>query len=464
MGSGPAGFFVAKHLLRQPALHVLLDMYEKLPMPFGLVRYGVAPDHQKIKAITKVFEQVASLPTFRLLANVEVGRHITTQELATYYHQTVFTVGSQSDRLLNIPGEDLIGSHPASDFVAWYNGNPLFRDYQFDLSQERAAIVGAGNVAIDVARILCRTRAELLRTDIADYALEALSASKVREVYLLGRRGPAQAAFTNPEVKELGEMEDAEPVVLPAEATLDALSRQDLEATPNKTIQKKVELLESYATRARTGKARRLTLRFFVSPVELLGNASGQVAGVRLVQNQLVRNATGQLQPVATERFETLPAGLVFRSVGYRGDPLAGVPFAEKAGVFPNDLGRLLDPETQQPLLGQYTAGWIKRGPSGVIGSNKPDAIETVTAMLADREAGRLMHPPQPQTAAIDKLLAERQTRIITYAHWRQLDAREQALGAAAGRPRVKITSMPQIDEVLRQKPHGEAIAGAGLK
>jgi len=312
--------------------------------------------------------------------------------------------------------------------------------------------VGVGNVAIDVARILCRTREELLRTDIADYALEALSASKVREVYLLGRRGPAQAAFSNPELKELGEMEGADPVVLPAEATLDDLTMQDLQATPNKTIQKKVEHLQSYATRARTGKARRLTLRFLVSPVELLGNASGQVAGLRLVRNQLARNATGQLQPVATEAFETLPAGLVFRSVGYRGDPLAGVPFAEKAGVFLNDLGRLLDPQTQQPLPGQYTAGWIKRGPTGVIGSNKPDAIETVAAMLADRDAGRLMHPPQPKIAAIDSLLADRQTQIITYADWQQLDAREQALGVVAGRPRVKITSLRQVDEVLRRK------------
>lgn len=453
VGSGPAGFFVAKHLLKQPALHVLIDMYEKLPMPFGLVRYGVAPDHQKIKAIIKVFEQVASLPHFRLLGNVEVGRHITTQELATYYHQTVFTVGSQSDRRLNIPGEDLIGSHPASHFVAWYNGNPLFRDYQFDLSHERVAIVGVGNVAIDVARILCRTPAELQRTDIADYALEALSASKVREVYLLGRRGPAQAAFSNPELKELGEMEDADPVVLPAEVTLDELSMQDLHATPNKTIQRKVEHLQTYATRGPTGKTRRLTVRFLVSPVELLGNENGQVAGVRLVRNQLQRNSTGGLQPVATEAFETLPVGLVFRSVGYHGNPLSGIPFAEKAGVFLNNLGRLLDPQTQQPLAGQYAAGWIKRGPSGVIGSNKPDAIETVACMLADREAGRLLHPLQPHTAAIDRLLAERQPHIITYANWRQLDAREQALGAATGRPRVKITSMPQIIEVLGQKP-----------
>ena len=452
VGSGPAGFYAAEHLLKQPGLHALLDMYEMLPMPFGLVRYGVAPDHQKIKSVTKAFELVASRPNFRLLGNVEVGRHVTTQELAQYYHQVVFTVGAQSDRRLGIPGEDLIGSHPATHFVAWYNGHPQFRDYQFDLTQECVAIVGVGNVAIDVARILCRTRAELLRTDVADYALEALSASKVREVYLLGRRGPAQAAFSNPEIKELGEMEGADPVVLPAEAALDELSMQELRTTPDKTVQKKVELLQAYATRKLTGKARRLNLRFLVSPVELLGNAHGQVAGMRIVRNVLQQNSTGGLQPVATDQFETLPAGLVFRSVGYRGIPLDGLPFAERAGVFPNNLGRLLDPQTQQPITGHYTAGWIKRGPSGVIGTNKPDAVETVACMLADREAGVLIHPAHPQTDAVDALLAERQTQMVSYADWQRLDKLEQTLGAATGQPRIKFTSMPQVVEALGRK------------
>ena len=449
VGSGPAGFYAAEHLLKQPGLHVVLDMYEMLPMPFGLVRYGVAPDHQKIKSVTKAFESVASRPNFRLLGNVEVGRHITTKELQNYYHQIVFTVGAQSDRRLGIPGEDLIGSHPATHFVAWYNGHPLFRDYQFDLTQECVAIVGVGNVAIDVARILCRTRAELARTDIADYALAALSASKVREVYLLGRRGPAQAAFSNPEIKELGEMEGADPIVLPAEAALDELSTQELLTTPDKTARRKVELLQAYATRAPTGKARRLNLRFLVSPVELLGNAAGQVAGLRIVRNVLQKNAAGALQPVATDAFETLPAGLVFRSVGYRGIPLAGVPFADRAGVILNSLGRILDPQTQVPVAGHYTAGWIKRGPSGVIGTNKPDAVETVVCMLADREAGVLLQPAHPQIDAVDALLHERQPQLVTYADWQQLDKKEQILGAASGRPRVKFTSMPEVVAAL---------------
>ena len=449
VGSGPAGFYAAEHLLKQPGLHVVLDMYEMLPMPFGLVRYGVAPDHQKIKSVTKAFESVASRPNFRLLGNVEVGRHITTQELQNYYHQIVFTVGAQSDRRLGIPGEDLIGSHPATHFVAWYNGHPLFRDYQFDLTQECVAIVGVGNVAIDVARILCRTRAELARTDIADYALAALSASKVREVYLLGRRGPAQAAFSNPEIKELSEMEGADPIVLPAEAALDELSTQELRTTPDKTARRKVELLQAYATRAPTGKSRRLNLRFLVSPVELLGNAAGQVAGLRIVRNVLQKNAAGALQPVATDAFETLPTGLVFRSVGYRGTPLAGVPFADRAGVILNSLGRILDPQTQVPVAGHYTAGWIKRGPSGVIGTNKPDAVETVVCMLADREAGVLLQPAHPQIDAVDALLQERQPQLVTYADWQQLDQKEQTLGAASGRPRVKFTSMPEVVAAL---------------
>src|SRR5207248_5435342 len=262
--------------------------------------------------------------------------------------------GRQTDRRMGIPGEDLEGSHPATEFVAWYNGHPDYRDCRFDLSQERAAVVGVGNVAIDVARILCRSPQELATTDIADHALEALRSSRIKEVYLLGRRGPAQAAFTNPEVKELGELADADVTARPDEVELDPLSRAAVERSQDRATQKKVEILKAYARRQPTGKSRRLTLRFLVSPVDLIADGAGGVAALRLVRNELYATSTGALQPRATGHFENLPVGLVFRSVGYRGVPLPGVPFNESWGVILNDKGRVLDSDTKQPIVGEY--------------------------------------------------------------------------------------------------------------
>ncbi|MGQ0600934.1 MAG: FAD-dependent oxidoreductase [Anaerolineales bacterium] len=462
LGSGPAAFYAAEHLLKQTNLLIDVDMFDRLPTPFGLVRGGVAPDHQKIKTVTKAYDQIASHPRFRFFGNVEFGTHVTLADLRAHYHQILYATGAQTDRRMGIPGEDLAGSHAATEFVAWYNGHPDYRDHQFDLSQERVAVVGVGNVAIDVARVLCRTPAELARTDIADYALDALRQSKVKEVYLLGRRGPAQAAFTTPEVKELGEMEGCDPVVLPAEAELDALSKAQVAAGADRSVLRKVEILQGYAARAHTGKGKQLHIRFLVSPLELIGDANGHVAKMRLVKNVLVASETGTLNAKATDEFETLSVGLVFRSVGYRGVPLPEVPFNERWGVILNEKGRVLDPDTKAARMGEYTTGWIKRGPSGVIGTNKPDSVETVTCMLADLAAGKVLNLAQPTAAAAEALIRTRQPNIVTYADWRMLDVLELKRGQAVGRPRLKFTSVDEMLAALKSPESALPPAPAG--
>lgn len=439
MGAGPTGFYLAEHLLRHESLAVSVDMIDRLPTPHGLVRLGVAPDHQKIKAVTAAFDRVAADPRFRFWGGAELGKDLHVSDLREHFHQIVYATGAQTDRRMGIPGEDLLGSHPATEFVAWYNGHPDYRDHEFDLSHERVLVVGVGNVAVDVARILSRTPEELATTDIADDALAVLRGSRVREVYLVGRRGPAQAAFTNPEIKELGELEGAELAVRPEEVELDPLSRAEIERNKDRATARKVEILQGFARRPRGGKPRLLTIRFLVSPVELLGDDAGRVRGIRLVRNELYATPTGTLQPRPTAETEELPVGLVFRSVGYRGVPLPGVPFNEAWGVILNERGRVLDPDTKQPKLGEYTAGWIKRGPSGVIGTNKPDAAETVLGMMQDLEQGRVRTPERPEPDAFEALVRSRQPRVLTYPDWLQLDAIERQRGAAQGRPRVKF-------------------------
>jgi ferredoxin--NADP+ reductase len=431
---------------------VEVDLIDRLPTPYGLVRLGVAPDHQKIKFVTTAFDKVAANPRFRFYGGVELGKDVTVADLRTHYHQIVYCTGAQTDRRMGIPGEDLTGSHPATEFVAWYNGHPDYRHCEFDLSQERVAVVGVGNVAVDVVRILCRTPEELATTDIADYALEALRRSRVKEVYLLGRRGPAQAAFTNPEIRELGELADADVAARPDEVELDQLSRAAVERSQDRATLKKVEILKEYARRQPSGKSRRLTLRFLVSPVELTGDPRGRVAAMRLVRNELYATSTGALQPRATEQFEDLPVGLVFRSVGYRGVPLPGVPFNESWGVILNDKGRVLDPSTKQPLMGEYTAGWIKRGPTGVIGTNKPDAAETVECMVEDVARGAVLEPAHPATAAAEELIRQRQASYISYADWLKLNELEVARGRPQGRPRVKFTSFEEMLTALGRR------------
>ena len=405
------------------------------------------PDHLKIKTVTKVFDGIAANPRFRFFGNVEFGTDLTLADLKQYYHQILFATGAQTDRRMGIPGEDLPGSHPATEFVAWYNGHPDFRDHQFNLQVEHAAVVGVGNVAIDVARLLSLSRDELLASDAADYAVEALANSKIKVVYLLGRRGPAQAAFTNPEIKEIGDLADCDVVTRPDEMQLDELSAASIAG--DRTVQKKVEILQGYAIERSLTRPKTLYLRFLVSPVELIADEQGCVSKMRLVRNMLFAGDAGSLRPKPTDQFEEIDVGLVFRSVGYRGVPLPDVPFNDRWGVILNQAGRVLDPETKQPLTGLYTSGWIKRGPSGVVGTNKPDSVETVTCMLEDLRAGSILQPGHPDAASIEQLVQERQPGYFSFADWKRLDALEVERGQAIGRPRLKFTSVEEMKQAL---------------
>ena len=450
IGAGPAGFYAAAHLLKQDHVTIEVDLYDKLPTPYGLVRGGVAPDHQKIKNVVRQYAKTASHDNFRFFGNVEFGPDITLGDLKKFYHQICFTTGTQTDRQLGIPGEDLGRSHSATEFVAWYNGHPDYKDLTFDLSQERVAVIGVGNVAVDVARILCRTHEELSKTDIADYALEALQHSNVKEVFMLGRRGPSQAAFTNPEVKELGEMQDADIRVLKEEATLDALSQAHLEANPDRTTRRKVEIIEEFSKKELENKSKTLTIRFLVSPTEIYGDADGNVAGMKLVKNELYKTDSGGLRPRATENTEDLPVGLVFRSVGYRGVPLPDLPFRSDWALIRNEKGRIQDDETHEHIVGLYTAGWIKRGPSGVIGTNKQDAVETVECMLEDLAAEKLNHPEDPDATAAEAFILSQKPEAFSFKDWEHLDALEMEKGSKQGRPRVKFTDVRNMIDAIK--------------
>jgi ferredoxin--NADP+ reductase len=452
IGAGPAGFFVAQHLTQQAEVAVAVDLYERLPMPFGLVRYGVAPDHEEIKRVARSFEKTAAKPNVRLFANVEFGALVTIDDLRHHYHQVCFATGAQTDRRLGIPGEDLAGSHAATEFVAWYNGHPGYRHCAFDLSCDRAAVIGVGNVAVDVARILLRAPDELATTDIADYALDALRRSRVREVVMLGRRGPLQAAFTNAELKELGELAGVDVIVRPQEVDLDPASQAALEQAADRSLERKLEILRGFAAREPRGQPRRLILRFLVSPLELGAGPNGHVAAMRVGRNVLRPDGRGVLQAHPTGATEDLSVGLVFRSVGYRGIPLPGVPFDDRSGTVPNLGGRVLDPASGRPIPGLYVSGWLKRGPSGVIGTNKPDAAETVKLMLEDAARSATLRPDAPDPEAVERLVRQRQPAVVTYRDWRRIDELEVSKGEPLGRPRVKFTAAAEALAALRAR------------
>lgn len=452
VGAGPAGLFTADALVKNKSFDVSVDVLERWPTPYGLVREGVAPDHQSIKGVTRVFDRVLQHPRVRFFGNVAFGEAVTRSGLNALYDQVVYAVGAQTDRRMGIDGEDLGGSWPATDFVRWYNGQPDCVDLTFDLSVERAVVVGNGNVAVDVARILLTDPEVLARTDIADHALEALRQSRVREVVMLGRRGPAQAKFTNVELKELGKLDGVDVVVTPEELELDFASSSAVE---DRRVSRNLEILHEYAERVTTDAARRLTFRFLVSPVALLAS-DGDVASVRLEKNRLTQSEGGYLAAEGTGNYETLEAGLVFRSVGYRGVALPDVPFDDRRGIIPNREGRVLDAPDGDPVPGEYVVGWIKRGPDGVIGTNKACAAETVGHMLED--AGRLSTDPDESAVhpdAILAVLAERCPDYVTADDWRRLDELELARGDAEDRPRVKVV---RVDEMLdHMRKRGEA-------
>jgi len=458
IGSGPAGFYAAGHLLKDSAGRFEVDMLERLPTPWGLVRSGVAPDHPKIKSVTRVYEKTAAHPRFRYFGNVTFGVHISRDEMLERYHAIVYATGSPADRSLGIPGEELPGSHAATEFVGWYNGHPDHTDLEFDLlSARRAVVIGNGNVALDVARMLVLAPSELAPTDTADHALAVLAASQVCEVVIVGRRGPAQAAFTNPELLELGELADADVIVDPQELDR-ALAVTDPDSETDAISRRNVEILRSYADRKPAGRRKRIVLRFLLSPAALLPDEHGRVGAVELIRNELVPSPGGGLRAQPTDERETIPAGLAFRAIGYRGIPLPGVPFDERSAVIPNEAGRVLDPHTGVALPGEYVVGWIKRGPSGVIGTNKRDAQETVDAILADLSPSGERNgnaparvsahvPSDPDPAAVEELLRARQPALVTYAGWEAIDRHERALGERAGRPRIKLT---RIEELLQ--------------
>jgi ferredoxin--NADP+ reductase len=444
VGSGPAGFYAAGALL-DAEVPVEVDMIERLPTPWGLVRLGVAPDHPKLKSVSRAFERIADKPGFRFLGNVELGRDLKHGDLARLYDAVVYAVGAQSDRRLGIPGEDLPGSWSATEFVAWYNGHPDFQDLSFDLNVGRAVVIGNGNVALDVARMLALTPEELAPTDTTEQAIAAIGGSTLREIVVLGRRGPAQASFTTPELQELGELAGADVAVDAADLELDAASEAVLEHDTN--ARRNLEVLRGFSERKPSGKPKTLRLRFLVSPVAIHGDE--RVESVEVVQNRL-EECDGRQVAVPTDEHEALECGLVFRSVGYRGVAVPDVPFDERRGTIRNDGGRVLD-EGGEPLPAVYCAGWIKRGPTGIIGTNKKDANETVALLLEDAAAGRLRHSPEATAEAVDALLGERNVDAVLYAGWASIDDVERAAGEKLGRPRVKLVTWDQLLEASRQ-------------
>jgi ferredoxin/flavodoxin---NADP+ reductase len=449
IGAGPSGFYAAGALLKNkqhPDLVAEIDLFDKLPTPFGLVRAGVAPDHPKIKSVTRIFEKTAADPRFRFFGGVELGRDLSREDLLRHYHVVLYTFGTNTDRRLWIDGEELPGSVPATEFVAWYNGHPDAAGAQFDLSAPRAVVIGNGNVAIDVARMLLLPREELAGTDTADHAIDAIAGAGVREVQILGRRGPAQAAFTNPELLELGEMTDVDVIVDPADLELDEHSLAALDQAGEATARKNVEILREYAARPLLGASKRIVLRFLVSPSRLEGD--GRVERIVLEHNELVAEA-GALRARGTGREEVLDTGLVFRAVGYKGVPIAELPFDDRAGLIRNADGRVLD-DSGAPCHGEYTAGWIKRGPSGVIGTNKKCANDTVEAVLNDWTTDHLNAPEDPTREGIDALLAERVANRVDWGGWQAIDAAEQAAGEPQGRPRVKLVTYDALNDAAR--------------
>jgi ferredoxin/flavodoxin---NADP+ reductase len=438
IGAGPSAFYAAAALIAQKDVEVRVDIFDRLFAPYGLVRYGVAPDHPKIKSVAALYEKTALDPRVRVFGCVEFGKHITLDDLRPLYDQVVFATGAQSDRNLEIPGENLPGSMSATEFVAWYNGHPDYRDLKPNLDIEGVVVVGMGNVAMDVARILAKSYDELKVTDIADHALEALKHSKVKNIYVLGRRGPAQAKFTNPEIKEFGHLEIADPVVLADELKLDPDSQKAVDG--DRLNRQNLDFLREYAARGLGSKPRKVHFRFLVSPVQITGK--GKVEAVKIERNRLTSTPDGYLNCEGIGEFETLKAGMVLRSVGYYGVALPGVPYNKKKGTIPNDHGRILI-EEGKVLPGAYVVGWAKRGPTGVIGTNKKDAEETVALMLEDVKSLRRV-----DTAGdVADVLKHCGCTPVMFPEWQKMNAAEIDRGKAGNRPRVKFLT---ADEARR--------------
>ena len=448
IGAGPAGFYAAEKLLKQPDIVLTIDIFNRFPTPFGLVRDGVAPDHQSIKAVVRVFDKILADPRVRFFGNVTYGVDIHHQDLKQFYDQIIYAVGAQADRRMGIPGEDLPNTYPALSFVGWYNGHPDYRDLPIDLSCERAVVVGNGNVAMDVTRILGMSPDTLQKTDIADHALEKLRESKIREVVVLGRRGAAQAAFTTPEIKELGKLEGVDVIVDPHNIELDSASLVGIES--DRTAKANLECLHTYATRTEHTAPRRIIMRFLASPVEIVG-VNGRITAVRIERNELVMDSNGGLRSKGTGTFDHIEAGLVLRSIGYRSVPIEGVPFDHATSTINNIAGQVVHPNTGEVVPGEYVVGWAKRGPTGLIGNNKPDSAATVEAMLVDLPNLQGIRDDFRDLSQIVAYLQERDIDYVTYQDWKILDKYEIASGSEQERPRVKVTNVPEMMAVIHQ-------------
>jgi ferredoxin/flavodoxin---NADP+ reductase len=448
IGAGPAGFYAAETLLKQSDLVLTIDIFNRFPTPFGLVRDGVAPDHQSIKAVVRVFDKILADQRVRFFGNVTYGVDIHHQDLLQFYDQIIYAVGAQADRRMGIAGEEMSNVFPALSFVGWYNGHPDYCDLPIDLSGARAVVVGNGNVAMDVTRMLVLTPEALRKTDIADHALEKLRKSNLREVVLLGRRGAAQAAFTTPEIKELGKLEGVDVVVDPHNIELDPASLADIEA--DRTARANLECLRGYATRTVHTAPRRITIRFLASPAEIVG-VDGRMTGVKIEHNELVVDSNGGLRSKGTGSFEIIEASLILRSIGYRSVPIEGVPFDHATSTINNIAGQVVHPNTGEVVPGEYVVGWAKRGPTGLIGNNKPDSAATVGAMLADLPTLRGIQGDLRDPSRMVALLHERGIDYVTYQDWKILDRYEVATGSEQGRPRVKVTAVPEMMAVIHQ-------------
>ncbi len=424
VGSGPAGFYTAESLLASIA-DVRIDLIERLPSPFGLIRDGVAPDHQTTKKVSAKFERTALRDEVRYFGNVEVGRDVGLAELRQMYDAVVLCVGAPLDRALGIPGEDKSGVYGSAAFVGWYNGHPHFRNLDPDLNTSVAAVVGVGNVAIDVARVLVKTKAEMAASDLPDHAEQIIRSSPLTDVHIFGRRGPVEAKFTNVELREMGKLADCVPRVDPAQLPEGV---GDLPDRDRRLKEKNLATLREFAARGAEHKPKRVHFQFFAAPVEILGG--DRVEGLRLERTRIDNG-----RAVGTGEFFTVGCGVVFAAIGYRAGPIEGAPFDAERHVVPNDGGRVDE--------GLYAAGWIMRGPTGVISSNRADGAAVARHIGDDFPTGG-----KPGRAAFEKLLGDRGVRYITYAEWQKIDQAEIAR-AHPGAPRRKFLTVEEMLAVL---------------
>ncbi len=441
VGSGPSGFYATEALIKSD-LTVEIDLIERLPAPFGLVRSGVAPDHPKLKQAIEVYKKIAQNPEFNFVGNVTVGKDVSAKELQEMYHAVIYTCGAETDRKLGIPGEDLAGSYTATEFVGWYNGHPDYRDRTFDLSHETAVVIGQGNVAADVSRILAKSVDELKHTDISQHALDALAESKIKTIYVVGRRGPAQAKFASKELKEFLEIENCRAYIDPEEMKLNEVSQQELEAKEGRGNKKNVEIFQKFADSENSGKPRTCISTFLKSPVRLEGN--GRLEKVVLEINELSGEPFKQSAKGTGKEIE-IDCGILFRSIGYNGVPIEGVPFYDRWGTIPNIEGRITAEQDGAVVPGLYTAGWIKRGPSGIIGTNRACAVETVEMLLEDVPS---FTADKPGRDALYKVLDSNAAKYINYPQWEKIDAAEVAAGEPKGKPREKFTRRDEMLEI----------------